>query len=60
VRIVVVLTSNYYLHLENEDNIATVKLCDVKISKKGREVVITDKKKGIGGFFGIKTELGRL
>jgi hypothetical protein len=59
-KIVVVLTSNYYLHLENEDKIATVKLGEVKLSKRGREVILSDKGKGIGGYFGIKTELGRL
>jgi hypothetical protein len=37
-----------------------VRLGDVKLSKRGREVIISDKGKGIGGYFGMKTELGRL
>lgn len=56
----VVLTSNYYLHLENEDKIATVCLGDVKLSKRGREIIISDRGKGIGGYFGVKSEMGRL
>lgn len=35
-RVVVVLTSNYYLHLENEEKVATLKLGEVKLSKRGR------------------------
>lgn len=54
------LTSNYYLHLENEDKIATVRLGEVKLSKRGREVIIADRGKGIGGYIGLRTELGRL
>lgn len=53
-KLIVVLSSNYYIHLENEDKVATIKLGDVKLSKKGREIIICDKGKGIGGYFGIK------
>ena len=59
-RIIVVLTSNYYLHLEQEDKIATVKLGEVKLSRKGKEVIVADRGKGIGGILGFKRELGRI
>ena len=54
VKLIVVLTSNYYLHLEHEDKVATLKLGDIKLSKKGREVIICNKEKGLGGYFGMK------
>ena len=54
VKLIVVLTSNYYLHLEHEDKVATLKLGDIKLSKKGKEVIISNKEKGLGGYFGMK------
>lgn len=60
IRVIVVLTSNYYLHLENEDKIATLKLGEVKLSKRGREIIISNKDKGLGGYFGLKRDLGSL
>ena len=42
-KLIVVLTSNYYLHLEHEDKIATLKLGEIKLSKKGREIIISNK-----------------
>jgi hypothetical protein len=36
VRLVVVLTSNYHLHLEHEDKIATLRLGEIKLSRRGR------------------------
>lgn len=59
-KITVVLTSNYYLHLEHEEKIATMKLGEVKLSRKGREVIVADRGKGLGGLLGWKRELGRL
>ena len=54
IKLIVVLTSNYYIHLEHEDKIATLKLGDVKLSKKGRDIIICNKEKGLGGYFGMK------
>jgi hypothetical protein len=32
----------------------------VKLSKRGREIIINSKEKGFGGYFGMKRELGVL
>ncbi len=53
-KIIVVLTSNYYLHLEYDDKIATLRLGDIKLCKRGREVVIYTKQNGLGSYFGLK------
>ena len=55
-----VLTSNYHLHLEHEDKVATLRLGDIKLSKRGREVIVTSREKGLGGYLGLKKELGVL
>ena len=55
-----VLTSDYFLHLEHEEKIATVRLGEIKISRKGKEVILSDRGKGIRGIFGFKQELGRI
>ena len=59
-RVVVVLTSNYHLLLEHEDKVATLRLGDIKLSKRGREVIVTSREKGLGGYLGLKKELGVL
>jgi len=40
--------------LEHEEKIATVKLGEVKLSKKGNEVIVAERGKGIGSYFGFR------
>ena len=45
-----VLTVNKYLHMEQNEKIATLKINEIKIAKKGKYLIISDRGKGIVGF----------
>ena len=52
---------NKYLHMEQNEKIATIKLNEIKISKKGKFIIINDRGKGIVGFLvNNGNELGRI
>jgi hypothetical protein len=47
--------------MEQEEKIATIKLNEIKISKKGKFIIISDRGKGIVGFLvNSGNELGRM
>lgn len=47
--------------MEHNDKIATLKLNEIKISKKGKYLIISDRGKGIVGFLvNNGNELGRI